>query len=52
VIGDDIAGKITDITLFHLIVEGNDKSVVTIPNNLVIQKSIRIVGETGPGAGS
>lgn len=43
VIGDDINGEITDITLFHLIVESEDKCVVTIPNNLVIQKSIRIL---------
>ncbi|UCG52557.1 MAG: mechanosensitive ion channel family protein [Candidatus Latescibacterota bacterium] len=48
VIGDDISGRITDITLFHLIVESKDKSVVTIPNNLVIQKSIRILGEGEP----
>jgi small-conductance mechanosensitive channel len=43
VVGDDIAGEITDITLFHLIVESIDRGVVTIPNNLVIQKSIRIL---------
>jgi small-conductance mechanosensitive channel len=43
VVGDDITGQITDITLFHLIVESEDKGIVTIPNNLVIQKSIRIL---------
>lgn len=43
VVGDDITGEIKDITLFHLIIESDDKGVVTIPNNLVIQKSIRIL---------
>jgi small-conductance mechanosensitive channel len=42
VVGDDIKGTITDITLFHLIVESGDTGIVTIPNNVVIQKSIRI----------
>jgi small-conductance mechanosensitive channel len=51
VVGDDISGRITDITLFHLIVENEDKSVVTIPNNVVIQKSIRILAEDGPVTG-
>lgn len=43
VVGEDIKGTITDITLFHLIVESPDAGVVTIPNNVVIQKSIRIL---------
>ena len=47
VVGDNISGTITDITLFHLIVASEDKSVVTIPNNVVIQKSIRILGQDG-----
>lgn len=45
VVGDDIRGKITDITLFHLIVESENGEVVTIPNNIVIQKSIRIIAQ-------
>ena len=49
VIGDDISGRIMDITLFHLIVESEDKNVVTIPNNVVIQRSVRIHGEEGSG---
>jgi small-conductance mechanosensitive channel len=47
VIGDDITGEITDITLFHLIVASEDRGIVTIPNNVVIQKSIRILGPGG-----
>jgi small-conductance mechanosensitive channel len=43
VVGEDIAGTITDITLFHIIVRGDKGDVVTIPTNLAIQKSIRIV---------
>jgi small-conductance mechanosensitive channel len=43
VIGEDIAGKIIDITLFHIILEDENKNVITIPANLAIQKSIRIV---------
>jgi small-conductance mechanosensitive channel len=48
VVGDDIKGTITDITLFHLIVESADGEVVTIPNNVVIQKSIRILPKPSP----
>jgi small-conductance mechanosensitive channel len=43
VVGEDIKGTISDITLFHLIVESDDAGIVTIPNNVVIQKSIRII---------
>jgi len=43
VVGDDIKGVIKDLTLFHMILEGDDDKVVTIPNNVVIQKSIRIL---------
>ena len=50
VIGDDIKGTITDITLFHLIVESVDTGVVTIPNNVVIQKSIRILPQDASAA--
>lgn len=50
VIGDDIKGVIKDLTLFHLIVEGADGQVVTIPNNVVIQKSIRILPRNTPQA--
>jgi small-conductance mechanosensitive channel len=48
VVGDDITGRITDITLFHLIVESDDRGIVTIPNNVVIQKSIRILAQDTP----
>jgi small-conductance mechanosensitive channel len=43
VVGDDISGTITDITLFHIILRSDEGDVVTIPTNLAIQKSIRIV---------
>jgi small-conductance mechanosensitive channel len=43
VVGDDISGTITDITLFHMIVRSDEGDIVTIPTNLAIQKSIRIV---------
>jgi len=46
VVGDDIDGKIADITLFHLIIDSGERGLVTIPNNLVIQKSIRILPKT------
>lgn len=48
VVGDDIKGVITDITLFHLIVGEENGGVVTIPNNVVIQKSIRILSSESP----
>jgi small-conductance mechanosensitive channel len=48
VVGEDINGKIKDITLFHLIVDCGEKGVVTIPNNIVIQKSIRILPRNTP----
>lgn len=43
VVGDDIVGEITDITLFHIIMRSAEGDVVTIPTNVAIQKSIRIV---------
>ena len=52
VIGDDINGTITDITLFHLIVESVDTGIVTIPNNVVIQKSIRILPKDTSNSGT
>lgn len=48
VVGEDINGTIKDITLFHLIVDCSGQGVVTIPNNVVIQKSIRILSRNTP----
>lgn len=51
VIGDGIKGVISDLTLFHMIIDSADGGLVTIPNNVVIQKSIRILPQEASEAG-
>ncbi|MGH1372796.1 MAG: mechanosensitive ion channel family protein [Cellvibrionaceae bacterium] len=41
--GDNsISGKITEITLFHVILSDDDDNTLTYPNSLVFQKAVRI----------
>lgn len=51
VVGDDIKGVISDLTLFHMIIDSGDGGLVTIPNNVVIQRSIRILPREASEAG-
>ncbi|NAX46773.1 mechanosensitive ion channel [Photobacterium halotolerans] len=37
---DDISGVIKDITMFHVIIERTDGSLVTYPNNIILQKPV------------
>ncbi|WP_120512502.1 mechanosensitive ion channel family protein [Photobacterium salinisoli] len=37
---DDISGVINDITMFHVIIERTDGSLVTYPNNIILQKPV------------
>jgi small-conductance mechanosensitive channel len=41
--GDDtVSGKIREITLFHVIMIGEDGAIITYPNSLVFQKAVKI----------
>ncbi|MEI8593409.1 mechanosensitive ion channel family protein [Photobacterium sp. Hal280] len=37
---DDISGVIKDITMFHVIIERTDGSLITYPNNIILQKPV------------
>ncbi|MGB7994916.1 MAG: mechanosensitive ion channel family protein [Photobacterium halotolerans] len=37
---DDISGVINDITMFHVIIERTDGSLITYPNNIILQKPV------------
>jgi hypothetical protein len=45
-----VAGVVHDITLFHVLLGADDGSVLTIPDNIAIQKIFRIE-RTDPGSG-
>ena len=37
---EDISGMITEISLFHILIERDDKVIITYPNNLMLQKGV------------
>ncbi|GIU26546.1 mechanosensitive ion channel protein MscS [Shewanella colwelliana] len=37
---EDISGIITEISLFHILIERDDKVIITYPNNLMLQKGV------------
>ncbi|QUJ69902.1 mechanosensitive ion channel family protein (plasmid) [Photobacterium sp. GJ3] len=37
---EDISGVIQDITMFHVLIERVDGSLVTYPNNIILQKAV------------
>lgn len=37
-----VVGKVTDITFFFLHIKTDDGFVITVPNNLILQKSVQI----------
>lgn len=40
-----ITGKVVEIGLFFITLENLESKIITIPNNLIIQKSIMILGK-------
>ena len=38
----DLSGRVADITLFHIILEGSDGNKIAVPNNVAIQKILEI----------
>lgn len=44
--GDNsIAGRVRDMTMFTVVIETEDDTVVTYPNNLIIQKPVQLFSE-------
>jgi MscS family membrane protein len=42
----DVGGEIVDITLFNMILEGEDGETISVPNNTAIQQVIRVIERT------
>lgn len=41
--GESLEGEISEITLFHLIVQLDDGTILSYPNSMVFQKAIKII---------
>ena len=39
---EGVSGTVTDITLFHILLEDEEGHIVAIPNNVVVQRILRI----------
>ena len=37
---EDVRGKIIDITMFHVLIQHESGTVITYPNNLILQKGV------------